>query len=886
MRALLCVLIMGLGLSVAAPALAADRAWTACAGSDDDNAIAGCSKVIARGSKESRANLAIAYYNRGVSNHNKGDVEKALADYEAALALNPDYANPYNGRANIKADRGDLAGALTDYDQALKREPMNARFLRNRGLTHAKKDDLTAGLADLDRAVGLDPTSPLAVFNRGEIFEKQGDRVRALADYRKALALKTDFGEAKSAIARLQSGSATQAQAGPGTASRVGGANSSGGDPTWEECASSTPETSIAGCSQVLARGDKESVENRALAYRNRAISRHAKKDYAGAAADLEASLALQPDDPATLQTRGETLARQGRCDRAVEDFARVMQLEPKNPASYLGRSDCRRLAKDYDAAIADANQAVAIDAKSPGPSLALGNVYSDRNEFDGAVSAYDSAIGMVGDRADIYVQRGNVQLFRGHLDEAFSDYDRAANLDANSADALNGRGVVENFRGQQEAAIADFTRAIALDASLSMLFVNRGEVLLDLGRKDEAAQDLRKAIAMDSATLAKTDGKDPAGFNALLDRAYARVLDGDLDGGIADANGVLAVDPRSKEAFDTRGLAYAGKKNFAHAIADLSQGIAIGGYVTQIYRHRAETYEVAGNLDLAVEDYEAVLRFAPGHAIAKTGLARAKEVLERGGSVVASFQPSPEAGKVARQVALGRRVALVIANGSYQRFGQLPNPKRDANRIAATLRNIGFTKVTLAEDLTNQGFNETLRAFSRDADGADWAVIYYAGHGMEINGTNYLVPVDAQLQSDRDAPFEAVPLDRLVASVEVAKGMRLVILDACRENPFSVAMQRTSITRAITRGLARVEPEGGTLVAYSAKAGQLAQDGDGDNSPFVTALASRIETPGIEIGKLFRLVRDDVLTATGRQQEPFVYGSLPSEDVYINPPR
>jgi tetratricopeptide (TPR) repeat protein len=199
MRALLCVLIMGLGLSVAAPALAADRAWTACAGSDDDNAIAGCSKVIARGSKESRANLAIAYYNRGVSNHNKGDVEKALADYEAALALNPDYANPYNGRANIKADRGDLAGALTDYDQALKREPMNARFLRNRGLTHAKKDDLTAGLADLDRAVGLDPTSPLAVFNRGEIFEKQGDRVRALADYRKALALKTDFGKAKSA---------------------------------------------------------------------------------------------------------------------------------------------------------------------------------------------------------------------------------------------------------------------------------------------------------------------------------------------------------------------------------------------------------------------------------------------------------------------------------------------------------------------------------------------------------------------------------------------------------------------------------------------------------------------------------------------------------------
>jgi uncharacterized caspase-like protein len=115
---------------------------------------------------------------------------------------------------------------------------------------------------------------------------------------------------------------------------------------------------------------------------------------------------------------------------------------------------------------------------------------------------------------------------------------------------------------------------------------------------------------------------------------------------------------------------------------------------------------------------------------------------------------------------------------------------------------------------------------------------------------------------------------------------MRLVILDACRDNPFTAAMKRTSATRSIGRGLALIEPEGGTLVAYAAKAGQVAQDGDGENSPFVTALVKRIETPGIEIGKLFRLVRDDVLSATGRQQEPFVYGSLPSEDMFINPPR
>jgi uncharacterized caspase-like protein len=115
---------------------------------------------------------------------------------------------------------------------------------------------------------------------------------------------------------------------------------------------------------------------------------------------------------------------------------------------------------------------------------------------------------------------------------------------------------------------------------------------------------------------------------------------------------------------------------------------------------------------------------------------------------------------------------------------------------------------------------------------------------------------------------------------------MRLVILDACRENPFLASMKRTVATRAVTRGLARIEPDKGTLIVYSAKAGEVALDGEGDNgnSPFVTALTNRIRSPGLEIGKLFRLVRDDVLSATGDKQEPFTYGSLPGADMFINP--
>jgi uncharacterized caspase-like protein len=162
-----------------------------------------------------------------------------------------------------------------------------------------------------------------------------------------------------------------------------------------------------------------------------------------------------------------------------------------------------------------------------------------------------------------------------------------------------------------------------------------------------------------------------------------------------------------------------------------------------------------------------------------------------------------------------------------------------------------------------------------------DIAVVYYAGHGMEVDGTNYLIPVDAKLERDTDVYDEAFPLDRVLLAVEPAKQLRLVILDACRDNPFAKSMKRTVASRAIGRGLAKVEPTSpNTLIAYSAKAGSTALDGDAKNSPFTIALAKHLTTPGLDVRKAFGFVRDDVLKTTGNRQEPFVYGSLGGDDV------
>src|SRR5262249_46926149 len=156
--------------------------------------------------------------------------------------------------------------------------------------------------------------------------------------------------------------------------------------------------------------------------------------------------------------------------------------------------------------------------------------------------------------------------------------------------------------------------------------------------------------------------------------------------------------------------------------------------------------------------------------------------------------------------------------------------------------------------DLPREKLLDALKTFAREAERADWALIYFAGHGLELGGVNYLVPVDAKMSSDRDASFEAVELQRLLDAVSGSKKIGLVIFDACRDNPFVKTMTRSmASTRSIGRGLAPIEPEGATLVAYAAKHGQEAHDGEGKNSPFVTALIKNLHVPGLEIGLLFR---------------------------------
>lgn len=236
-------------------------------------------------------------------------------------------------------------------------------------------------------------------------------------------------------------------------------------------------------------------------------------------------------------------------------------------------------------------------------------------------------------------------------------------------------------------------------------------------------------------------------------------------------------------------------------------------------------------------------------------------------------------------------RVALVIGIADYTEIGSLNNTVNDAKLISGTLAKIGFD-VTELYNATSDQMRQAIDDFAFRSETADLALIYYAGHGVEVQGENFLLPVDAKVSSNLDVQRQSVSLKNLLAAVEHARKMRIVILDSCRNNPLGdgIALAPTKILTAsegdpTTRGaggLALPSPDRGTLVAFAAKDGNVALDGEGVNSPFATALASKLAEPNLEISLMFRQVRDQVLRATFNQQEPHTYGSLSGIPFYL----
>jgi tetratricopeptide (TPR) repeat protein len=565
-------------------------------------------------------------------------------------------------------------------------------------------------------------------------------------------------------------------------------------------------------------------------AYLHRGDAWYRKREFDRAVKDFDQAIKITATDSAAFNERAQVWIDKGQFDRALRDYEQAISLQPKDWRAYSGRGESLRLKGDLDAALASHNEAVKLAPKSTDALVNRALVWKDKGDLDQAISDYDDALLLNPKEDRALSNRGEVWRLKGDLNRSLADLDKSISLIPNSALTLCRRGDTLRERGELDRSLTDYSAAIAVSANAICAYTGRGLTLEKKNSPKEAKSDYDKALS-----LALEKDPDPASGKEAQNTARLR-------------SATLAEDARR----EVERRAQADKEQAAMAAATANEKLLAAKSAQQLLVKQAEE--------------EAIRKAAEMEEARK-----AAEKLR-----LAAVPPKPVLDQ-------GKRVALVIGNSAYQNVQALPNPVRDADAIADAFRKVGFQSVQVEHDLTRDQLTKALRKFEDVAVTANWAVIYFGGHGMVVNGENYLIPVDARLVSDRDVLDEAVALDRVLVATEGAKKLRMVLLDACRDNPFLIKMRQSTASRSLSRGLAAIEPGVGTLVAYAARDGQLALDGNGEHSPFATGLLNHIQTPNLEIGMFFRIVRDDVRSATRRQQEPFVYGSLPGEDFYFS---
>jgi tetratricopeptide (TPR) repeat protein len=611
----------------------------------------------------------------------------------------------------------------------------------------------------------------------------------------------------------------------------------------WTGCMAGAPSVQIAACGRIIEKGAANPA-SLATAYRFRASAYARAKDQVKAVEDL--NQAIKADPPHAAYYRGLIYFGDDNPDRAIAEFDDAIKSDPGNSAIYNSRGAAYNAKGDRDRAIADYSEAIRLE---PGFFGALTNrsfLHRLKGDFDLAIADASKAIELKPDHTQAYIARALAFGRKGELDGGIADCAKAIELDPNYADAYDCASIMHYNKHDYDKAIEEGTKAIGLNPQLAGPYIDRGV-------------------------------------------SYAAKRD--LDRALADYGKAIELNPRYALAFNNRANVYLSRKEADRALADFDKAIELDPKFALAYYNRGRIYQRRNSPDKALADYRKVLELPAltvtekqRQELVRQRIARLTQA-QRGtkapeAAASQDAQPVPAPAGQARRF---ERIALVIGNSTYAHAAQLPNPKNDAAAVAASLRRIGFGEVMEVYDLDRAAMSQAFKRFGDMAENADWAVVFFAGHGLEMNGVSYLIPTDAELLRDTHVSDEAISLTQVQAKVDAASKLGLVILDSCRNNPFLEHMSRSfGGTRAIGQGLANVEPEGNVLVAYSAKHGTTALDGEGAHSPFTEALLKHIEEPGLEINFLFRKVRDDVRNKTQRQQEPFLYGSLSAELLYF----
>jgi len=508
----------------------------------------------------------------------------------------------------------------------------------------------------------------------------------------------------------------------------------------------------------------------------------------------------------------------------------------------------------------------------------------SENTPADAQIAACTKIIGMKGfsgpKLATLYFWRGVGYSKKGDYVSAINDATQGLRITPNDQALLNLRGSAYYDKGEYDIAVADFTDALKVGPPSGFIYHNRGNAYRDTKDYVHAIADYDMAIQLAPTSYSYTN------------RGDSKQALGDIDGAFADMNQAIRLDPKAPGPLIDRGDLWRVKQDYDRAIADTAAAIQLlkggapqpaltapGSFLLSAYITRGVAYEARGDIDSAKADYTAALGVTVTNASGLRDRAMVKAKLAAL-SKADALPPRP-----ATNSAGDRRIALVIGNGAYAHVTALPNPPNDAHVVAKTLRDLGF-EVTESIDANHATLEKLASNFIVGATGAKIALLYYAGHGVQIDGHNFLVPVDIQRDSGPNLMAAMTDMDNLLAGLGDKIRTNILIFDACRNNPFEkVADAGSGRSISISTGLASPGSLGGgatagagTLIAFATAPGKVALDGEGANSPFSAALSKHMPTPGIEVQQMLTRVRADVVAATASKQVPWSNSSLLGE--------
>lgn len=403
--------------------------------------------------------------------------------------------------------------------------------------------------------------------------------------------------------------------------------------------------------------------------------------------------------------------------------------------------------------------------------------------------------------------------------------------------------------------------------ADRASIYYNRGRAFRAKGDRERAIADFSEAISL-----------NPDDAYAYHARGGCYSEDGDQDRAIADYSEAIRLKPDAAEPFNNRGNSYAAKGEEDLAIADYSEAIKVKPDLAEAYFHRGLAYARKGDRVRAAVDYHDAIRLKPTLSATTE---RAKNKLE---ALLAEPAGSSTAVAASEAPAL-RRIALVVANGNYTTgaVSVLTNPANDASAVAEALRGAGFEVGEVRSDVGRAELVDILGDFEARANDADWALVYYAGHGLEMDGEAYLLPTDFVDGSKNQIRDRAYPLVSIIEHLQGAGKVRMVVYDACRDNPIQRRLAALATRSSFDRGSA-VRTRG-DVVLYSASKSQTAADGPpGALSPFAEAFVAELASPGLDIGEVFDHVEQRVARQTKGAQRPDVKGLPISGKYYFNP--